>query len=79
MDKRMLRLASVLANLYPDVASTQRLMVKVGMRTDRILAEQTPETRWFYIVMECEKAMLIPDLLAAARGDYPEHISLNAW
>lgn len=79
MNKDMLRLAQVLAGLYPDVASTAVLLAKAGMKTDRILAEQTPETRWFYIVQECVKAGLIPKLLYEARADYPDLIILTAF
>lgn len=68
MDKS--RLAQALANLYPDVAATVRIMGAVGVNPERILLEQAPDLRWLAIVQECERAESIPALLAAAKIDH---------
>jgi hypothetical protein len=79
MNRSTIRLAQVLSELFPDVASTQRIMASVGMEASRILGEQSPLNRWYAIVNECEKAVLLPQLVAAAMAEYPEHSVLRAW
>lgn len=78
MNKHLLALAKLMSALYPDVAASTLFMAEVGMNAGRILAEQQPVTRWFFIVNECDKAGLIPALLQAAIAEYPDHTDLRS-
>lgn len=78
INKILIDLIYVLADLYPDMASTSLLMQRVGVDSGRILNEQAPSTRWFFIVSECEKSGLIEKLLDLTLTDYPDQKDLNA-
>lgn len=77
MNKIFVQLTKTMAFLYPDVASSDFFMAQLGMNSERILSEQKPATRWYFIVDEAEKAGLIPEMIDLAMAEYPEHGALR--
>lgn len=77
MNKSLIQLSKILASLYPDVVSSIAFMADLGMQSGRIQAEQSPSTRWYFIVSECEKAGLVQDLIGLALVDYPANKDLQ--
>lgn len=78
MTKPLIRLTRLLAQLYPDATLSSYVMAAAGIQSGRILSEQSPNTRWFFIVSEADKAGLIPQLMATVAEDYPDHAELRS-
>ena len=71
------RLAALLAELFPDQASSQRIMASAGIHAERIDVEMPARSRWFYIVDEAKKADLLFVLLEVAISEYPGQADLR--
>lgn len=78
MNKDLIALFKVLAELYPGDEESALIMETVGVEVGRIYLQQGARTRWFAIVSECVKSGLIPALVNAALADYPHHEPLLA-
>lgn len=65
------RLSSLLAQLYPDAASTRRIAALAGLHTEHIALAAAAADSWYAVVVEAEHADKLADLAAVVRDDYP--------
>jgi len=72
------RLVGMLTLLYPGEADSLRIMQAAGIDPARIRWESKPNTRWYAVVDEAEKAGRIDALIAAAQEEYPDYQPLTA-
>jgi hypothetical protein len=61
----------LLAGLYPDRDKARFAVKKAGMDPDEIDFAGTPKIFWMRIVEEANRRDKVPDLLAVAKGDFP--------
>ena len=70
-------LRRVLAELYPDIASTNIFMAEAALDASWVPAEASPRNRWHSILSEAEKNNKIAQALAVATADYPNNAELS--
>lgn len=65
------RLAEVLATLYPDRASAERVAGAAGMNRTRIADDPRPLNHWTHILAEAQVQGRYDALMAVVTGEYP--------
>lgn len=78
MNHRLLDLARILAGIFPDEASSVRIIDDAGINRTRIHAEQSAGNRWYYIVQEAAKAGMTVMLIDTVLFEYPNRTELLA-
>lgn len=71
-------LGRVLAELYPDRGSMDRVMRSAGMDVTRVAYEPKPLNSWHTIGQEAQVQGRLETLLALVSGEYPNHAPLQA-
>lgn len=72
------RLESILADLYPDKASINRIAQSAGIDTSLIGLSDRAIDSWHAVLVYAEQNQKIADLLAAPLREYPANVDLHA-
>jgi hypothetical protein len=65
------QISGLLAQLYPDAASTRRIAALAGLYSEQIAMAAAAVDNWYAVVVEAEHADRLADLVAVVRGEYP--------